>query len=494
VVVPQAPRLTDKIVSAALEAIGVKEVTFSAPIQRDGPGWRACVELPLGTTVAMIVQKREEFASGLRRPLGCVWPELETDGHPGQLVLWVGDRDLSKRGKVKWSLLNKGQADYFEPMPFGVDQRGRPITLPLYQHNVLIGSLPGQGKTGAVRVLTCGAALDATAELWLHELKGSGDLDPLESVSHRFVSGIDDESIEYAAESLRLLREEVVRRTKALKDLPRDLCPDKRVTREIADKRSLRLHPLVCVIDECQNLFAHPDYGQQAGEDATFIIKIGRAFGVTLILATQRPDSKSLPTGVSGNVSIRFCLKVAGQKENDMVLGTSAYKNGLRATMFRAGVDAGIGYLVGAAADPIVCRTAYLDQLATEQVATRARALREAAGTLSGHALGEAPDRAPTFDLLDDLQTVYATAVWTDQAGVWSQVLCDRLAELRPEVYGGWKADQLGTVLAALDPPIETVQLNQTGPDGQRHNWRGVRRDDLTAAITARADRKGITP
>ena len=55
-----------------------------------------------------------------------------------------------------------------------------------------------------------------------------------------------------------------------------------------------------------------------------FIIKIGRALGVFLVLATQRPDKESLPTGVSGNVSTRFCLKVAGQVENDMILGTSA--------------------------------------------------------------------------------------------------------------------------------------------------------------------------
>ena len=59
-----------------------------------------------------------------------------------------------------------------------------------------------------------------------------------------------------------------------------------------------------------------------------FIIKIGRALGVFLILATQRPYKDSLPTVVCGNVSTRFCLKVAGQVENDMMLGTSAYKNG----------------------------------------------------------------------------------------------------------------------------------------------------------------------
>ena len=72
-----------------------------------------------------------------------------------------------------------------------------------------------------------------------------------------------------------------------------------------------------------------------------FIIKIGPAFGVMLDLATQRPDGKSLPTGVSSNVGLRFCLKVMDQTENDMVLGTSAYKNGIRATHVPAEVDAG---------------------------------------------------------------------------------------------------------------------------------------------------------
>ena len=50
--------------------------------------------------------------------------------------------------------------------------------------------------------------------------------------------------------------------------------------------------------------------------------------------ATQRPDAKSLPTGISADAVLRRCLKVQGQVENDMVLGTSAYKNGTRATMF----------------------------------------------------------------------------------------------------------------------------------------------------------------
>jgi DNA segregation ATPase FtsK/SpoIIIE, S-DNA-T family len=288
-----------------------------------------------------------------------VWPEPVTSEHAGRLELWVGRADISKAKPPPWPLLRTGQADVFGELPFGTDVRGRGVKVPMAYHNWLIGSIPRQGKTASVRVLTCGAALDPLAELWLHELKGSSDLDPLESCSHRFVSGIHDEAIAHAAESLKLLRAEVGRRTERLKALDRVLCPDKRVTRAIAAKRGLKLWPIVCVIDEAQNLFSHEKYGKQAGDDATWLVKISPAFGVILILATQRPDAKSLPMGVSSNFSQRFCLKVMDQIANDMVLGTSAYKAGIRATTFRAEVDAGLGYQVGAAASAQVVRTYY---------------------------------------------------------------------------------------------------------------------------------------
>ena len=120
--------------------------------------------------------------------------------------------------------------------------------------------------------------------------------------------------------------------------MARALCPDKKVTRDIANRRLLKLWPLGCVIDECQNLFAHEKHGKQAGDDATFIITFGRALGVFLILATQRPDKESLRTGVSGNVSRRFCLKVAAQVENDMILGTCARRCACRYSAARPGL------------------------------------------------------------------------------------------------------------------------------------------------------------
>ena len=45
------------------------------------------------------------LASGLRRPLGCVWPEVDAEAHPGHLTLFVADKDMSKAKPEPWPLL-----------------------------------------------------------------------------------------------------------------------------------------------------------------------------------------------------------------------------------------------------------------------------------------------------------------------------------------------------------------------------------------------------
>jgi S-DNA-T family DNA segregation ATPase FtsK/SpoIIIE len=439
------------VITRALGALGISGISqalgrgerlnFPSPVREDGPGWRFEVDLPYGVTATQVIERREQLASGLRRPLGAVWPEVVSHEHAGRLEGWVGRVDISKAKPAPWPWLRTGGGNVFDPLPFGTDPRGRRVDGFLVEHNWLLGSMPGQGKTSAVRVLVAAAALDPTVELWLHELKGTGDLDPFEQVSHRFISGIDDESIAYAAESLKLIRAEVERRAARLKKLDRVTCPDRKTTREIANKRSLRLWPLMAAFDEVQNLFGHEKYGKQAQDDATFIIKIGRALGVFLVLATQRPDAKSIPTGISGNVSTRFCLKVAGQIENDLVLGTSAYKNGARATTFRPKVDAGLGYLKGEENAPRVVRTYYLNGADTERAAKRARALREAAGTLSGAALGE-DDRPERRDVLTDVLEAFG-----GDNGLQWPVLADRLAERFPERWEGTTAESVSATL-----------------------------------------------
>src|SRR5690606_16722631 len=294
---PKATKLTSDIVLRALGSLGISAISqaqakgrdgfeFTAPITRDGPGWRAEGNLPYGVTVTDVIERRERLASGLRRPLGCVWPEAVSEEHTGHLVLWVGDQDLTKSKKPQWPLAKAGFVDLFKPVAYGTDQRGRWVDITLMYIAGIIGAIPRMGKTFLLRLLLLIAALDPRAELHTYDMKGTGDLDPVgNAVSHRHAAGDDDESIAYALADFRALREELRRRTKVIRSLPRDICPESKVTSQLADKRSLGLHPIVVGVDECQVLFEHPEHGKEFEEIATDLVKRGPATGIVLLLA-----------------------------------------------------------------------------------------------------------------------------------------------------------------------------------------------------------------
>lgn len=494
VVRPRVAALTSDVVVRALSVLGVaginqaiakhpKAIGFPAPITRDGPGWRADVDLPPGVTVGEVMDRRDKLASGLGRPLGCVWPEGNADISPSRLVLWVGDEPMAASRQPAWPLLKASTVDVAKPFPFGTDPRGRLVHMELPYTNVLIGSIPGYGKTAAVQLPMLVAALDPHAEVWGYDFKGTGGLDPLATVCTRYASGMDDDTAEAGLIALRELRAECQRRAAIIKRLPKDVCPDNKVTPELA-RRIKGLHWLVAVFDECQDLFAHAEFGKEAGELAEKIIKLARALGIILILATQRPDARSLPTGVSANVGTRYCLRVMGQLENDMVLGTSSYRNGLRATMFTK-KDKGVGYLVGAADEAQIVRTFYLDGPTVEKLVTRAVAARQAAGTFTDQPAEATPTVRRETLLEDTLAVIHA-----DEPKVWMETLVARLAGLRPEVYGDLTREQLG---AAMKPyGISTTQVWGTDPDtGKSANRRGVDRSAVADAVAERNRRRG---
>ena len=495
--VPRAQKLTSDIVLRALGSLGIAQINqavakgrdplvFTAPITRDGPGWLAEGDLPFGVTVADVMDRRERLASGLRRPLGCVWPEPVPEQHTARMRLWVGDQDMSQARQPAWPLARSGTVDLFRPTPWGTDQRGRWVDVQLMYLAGIIGAIPRMGKTFLLRLLLLIAALDARAELHTYDLKGTGDLDPVgNAVSVRHRAGDEEDDILYALHGMRAVREEMRRRTKVIRSLPRDMCPESKVTSQLASRRGLGLHPIVIGVDECQVWFEHPRHGKEFEEICTDLVKRGPATGVVLLLATQRPDDSSLPKGISANAVARWCLKVMSHTENDMVLGTGAYKRGVRATTF-AWADKGICYFLGEGADARIVRSVFVDAPTAERIAARGRALREQAGTLAGHAIGEEPeqDAASRHDLLRDLLAV----IGADEPKVWNEVAAARLAELRPEVYGGWSGEQL---TAALKPyGIRTGQVWGTTDDGRGANRRGVKRDDIARAVAERDERR----
>ncbi|HEY2552438.1 MAG TPA: hypothetical protein VGI64_17865 [Streptosporangiaceae bacterium] len=470
VVKPEYQTPTHPIITRALGALGIpainevikdgRALAWVSDVHRDGEGWGTELDLPHGVTPKMILAKCAELASGLRRPLSAVWPEGVPAEHEGRMRLWIGFHDMSKAKPVAWPLARSGQVDVFAGLPFGTDPRGRVVSAPLFEHNWLIGAQPGQGKTAAVRVLACAAALDPLAELWVHEQAGKGDLEPLARVCHRYCSGLDDEAVCYAAASLAMLRRELDTRSRKLKALDKSLRPDGKVTRDMAGRRSARLFPLVAVFDEVQNVFMHPQYGEQAKDDAAYVIRLGRAYGVVLILATQRPTADSMPTSVSGNISVRFCLKVPGQPEVDNILGTSSYKNGYNSAAFRSGTDAGLGWL-RAEGDPQVVRTFYLDLPASEKIADRARQLRGHAGTLTGYALGEDTSGEQPRSFAADVLSVFG-----DAGRLYTSTIAQRLARDLPGVYADITAAAVAAQLRGLGVAIKNVR-EPSGTPGQ---------------------------
>jgi S-DNA-T family DNA segregation ATPase FtsK/SpoIIIE len=454
---------THDSVTDALGSLGIKNINdvikegrglqFVSPVMQSGPGWNVQLDLPRGVTAGHIIARRSELASGLRRPLSATWPGGVPAEHEGRLELWVGFHDISRQKPPRHPLARAGTADIFASIPFGTDPRLRPVTIPLFEVNYLIGASPGQGKTAAVRNIASAAALDPVCDLWIHEQAGKGDLEPFAQVCHRYCSGLDDEAVGYAAQSATMLRAELERRSVLFKKLPRELKPDGKLTREIA-MRYLRLRPIVAIFDEAQVMFLHPEHGDQAAVDLAHVMRLARAYGIIIVISTQRPDSKSVPTAISGVVTGRFCLKVPDYLANDLVLGTGSYKAGYDSAIFRLKTDAGLGWLK-ADGEPQIVRTYYLDLPASEKIATRARQLRERANVLSGYALGLDGEPAAPRDVLADLMAVFG-----DDAGMHWGVAADRLAGRFPDRWADATAESLSAQCRSLGVKSVDVRLD----------------------------------
>lgn len=487
-------------IAEALEAIGIKGTPqFVNPIQVDGPGWLAEMDLPRGVLAERLLDKRKELAGAMRRPLQCVWPSVGTE-HPSRANLWVAKTDPRTIKRV-WPLAADGQADMYGEFPFGVTPRGETVPLALIGTNVLMGGVMGSGKTSAVLVIALAGALDPTCEMWVYELKGSGDLDSVEHVCHRYVSGDDDEQCKATLDGMRALEREMKRRKRCVADLPVEDVPNgRKVTRALADKYPhLRLHPLLAIFDEVHTLFEHPEYGKPAAEIAGRLIRKARAYGIILVFTTQKPDADSIPKMVSDNAIVRFCLAITGHIPNDLILGTGMYKRGIRANIFEPAEgadpkDSGTGWLARSAMNARIVRAYYIAQELARQIGQRGLALRIAAGTLTGEAAGQTVEHVDVETVIDHLR-----AVWPDGAqSVHSHRLVSALAAYRPELYAPWiptdpgltdreiQAAGSASLSAALRPyKVATAQITIRECCG---GAKGVRLADLPETATGPED------
>ena len=286
-------------------------------VQRDHVGQTVRLQLNRfrGQTSADLVAKLPRLESALRVRPGAVrvLPNAERADH---CTLRVVDRDpLAK--PILWT--QPSASSITEAIALGVFEDHRIVELRLWerdrQRHVLIAGVNGSGKSGLINVALGSLAGCQDLVLWGIDLKGGMELAAWEPVLDRLATS--------PAEAKRLLEA-----ANAALDARMEL---------LATRRWRRWRPsaseplLLIVVDEISEL------GDAGLTLVQRIARLGRAPGVQLIAATQRPSAKQLEStdesGVAlrGQLHTRICMRVTETREADMVLGGGLVREGWRA-------------------------------------------------------------------------------------------------------------------------------------------------------------------
>ncbi|HEX2299060.1 MAG TPA: hypothetical protein VHH34_11175, partial [Pseudonocardiaceae bacterium] len=323
--------LTAPLVRQALCQLGIaglrdpEEIRLLHDIHRHGPGVQIDVELPGAVAASQVVEKRERLAAALKRELGCVWPAMG-QRHAAHLSLYVCDVPMTRQKQHPWPLENGPEVDVFEPVPVATNQRGEWVPVTLAYSGVVIGARPRMGKTFFQRELMLICGLDTRPKVYAFDGKGTGDFAPCRLFAHFYtVSDDEEEIVDRVLPALRELRAELRRRAKVIRDLPREQCPESKVTSELADRRDLGLEPIVVSIDETQTYFdwgskrnkQHKAIREEIAEIVTDLVKRGPALGFIVMLASQNVCELTIPRQISTNVAIRAALKLFDHIAND---------------------------------------------------------------------------------------------------------------------------------------------------------------------------------
>ena len=435
------------------------------------------LELPPGRTAAEVVGEREALAGALRRDLGCVWPAGREDKHPGWLRLFLSHRPMNSGRQPAWPLAAGKPVDIFEPIPLFTDEEMRWVDLTIAGTHTAVGGASGFGKSVWLRQLTCAIALDPRVKLVIIDGKRSGDFEHVRKLAHGFYVGAEPDEAAEQLDALQALVTECLARAKFLGNLP----PDERspkVTSELASKYP-QLRPIVLVYDEVQEGTEYGVKGQKADKAIrdqyagllTRLARIARSAGVFMVLASQKPDSGVLPSSIMGNCSIRVAFKVSEQVHNDQILGTSARRLGIDATMFGAR-DRGMAWLKGgdaAAAQVVRSWSEMVDPTVAVEIADKAYALRRRLGMLTGQA-DEVEDAEIVLDLRADVERVMADHMRQTAHLV---ELAEWLREMRPD-YATLTVAELGQRLRGAGVSIGQVWCGGRNAKGVDLRKQGV--------------------
>jgi S-DNA-T family DNA segregation ATPase FtsK/SpoIIIE len=250
----------------------------------------------------------------------------------------------------------------FNPIYLGIDEFGEPVYLDLVYRNLLAGGEPGGGKSGLLNTIAAHAALSADTRLVLFDGK-LVELGMWEDVADVFV-GPD---ITLALSVLRRLQTVMNNRYAWLRAQGR---------RKVTPADGLSV--ITAIFDEIAFFSATVGIKQEQEEFVALLrdlVARGRAAGIPVVAATQRPSFDIIPTSLRDLFGYRAAFRCTTPNSSNIVLGHGWAEQGYSATDILP-TNQGAAYLIAEGGVPRRIKVAYLSDSQIQSIADYAAWIR----------------------------------------------------------------------------------------------------------------------
>jgi S-DNA-T family DNA segregation ATPase FtsK/SpoIIIE len=250
----------------------------------------------------------------------------------------------------------------YDPIHFGIDENGLLVEVTLMYRNMLIGGEPGSGKSSLLNTIIAHAALASDVKLWLFDGK-IVELGLWRPIADMFVGN----NIRHALDKLAELQHEMDLRYRQLDAVKR---------RKIV--RTDGLDVILCVIDELAFYTATIGTKEEQDEFRNLVrdlVARGRAAGIIVVAATQRPSADIIPTSLRDLFGFRVAFRCTTDSSSDIILSQGWAKEGFSAKNIRP-EDIGVGWILAEGGIPRRFKAAYLTDAQIEAVITTALRIR----------------------------------------------------------------------------------------------------------------------
>ena len=235
----------------------------------------------------------------------------------------------------------------YAPIALGVDSHGEQLVLDLNKiPNLLVGGTTGSGKSVLLHSFVL-SLISQDACLYL--------IDP-KTVEFSIYSGLESvksivSNVEDALDLIDEVREMMeVRFSYLSKSKARSAAE---YNRKVSPEK--RMRPIVVVVDEWADLVLQDKSIQKK---LCLVAQKGRAAGISIILATQRPSANVISGLIKANFPGRIALKVASAVDSRVILDTGGAEKI---------TDIGTGlYIDGASAKPALFRAPFISDVEEE--------------------------------------------------------------------------------------------------------------------------------